>query len=296
MKGLLIVNPKAGQGRSPALAQIDEALFAGSIKCDILFTHSPDDARQMAAEAPSKGYDIVIAAGGDGTVSEVANGLAGQDLPLGIVPTGTVNVLAREFGIPLDPVHAARMISEWTPRKIDLGTANGRCFTLMAGFGFDAAVTANVLQPVKDMIGASAYVLKGLETLTRYRATDVTIEMPEHTYRGKAFLVIVANAQTYTYGLKITPRASPHDGVLDVCVFERPISDRLGFAWQVAEVFVNQHLYHSQVKFFRTQSLRISSQPEIMAQLDGDTFGSTPMDVSIRPRSLALVAPWGSCL
>ena len=292
MKGLLIVNPKAGQGKTSALAQVDDALFAGGITCDIVFTHTPTDGQNIAVDALSKDYDIVIAAGGDGTLCDVANGLAGHDLPLGIVPLGTVNVLAREFGIPQDPVYAARMISEWTPRKIDLGTANGRYFTLMAGFGFDAEVVANVLQPLKDVIGASAYVLKGLETLTRYRATDVTIEMPEHTYQGKAFLVIVANAQTYTYGLKITPKASPHDGMLDVCVFERPISDKLGFAWQVAEVFVNRHLYHSQVKFFRTQSLRISSQPEILAQIDGDSFGTTPMDISILPASLSLIAPW----
>ena len=292
MKALLILNPTAGRG-TPVGAEdrIGHALRRHGIECQIMLTERAGDGNALARKAAEEGYEVVIAAGGDGTVNEVANGLAGTGATLGVLPLGTVNVLARELEIPLNLRKAVDTIAHGTPKNIDLGCANGRYFTLMAGFGFDAEVVANVLQPIKDMIGPSAYVLKALETLAKCRATDMTLEMPEETYRAKAFLVIVANVSTYTYNLKITPHASPDDGLLDICVFERPITDRIGFMRQVAEIFINRHLYHKAVRCFRTSEVTIRSDPEVMVQLDGDAFGNTPVEISILPRILPVVVP-----
>ncbi len=292
VRSLLILNPTAGRSRADGWDhRLQRAFHKSGIPCELRLTEKAGDGTTLARQAAHSNYDLVIAAGGDGTVNEVANGLIGTETALGIVPIGTVNVLARELGISLRPGFAVRTIARGVRKRIDVGCANGRHFTLMAGFGFDAEVVTNVLQPIKDWIGSSAYILKGLEKLATCRATDVVLEMAEETYATKAFMVIVANASTYAYDLKIAPLAMPDDGVLDICVFERPITDRIGFMRQVADVFINRHLYHKAVRYFRTTRVIVRSEPEICAQLDGDPFGTTPVEISIIPECLPVIVP-----
>jgi len=291
--GFMILNPKAGQSRFPGLvlSDLDKELYAQGIDCDIAFTRAPGDGARLAARAVERGYDMVIACGGDGTVNDVANGMVGSGVPLGILPFGTVNVLARDLGISLDPSTAVKNLSRGHVKPIDLGCADGRYFTLMAGLGFDAEVISGVLQPVKDWIGASAYIFKGLETLTWYQATDITLTMPDQTYSSRAFLVIVANVSRYSFHLRVAPDASPEDGMLDICVFERPFTDRFGFMHQVADLFIDRHLEHDAVKSFRTPWVKIESDPEIMVQIDGDPFGTTPVDIRVSPGALSVIVP-----
>lgn len=295
MRAIAILNPAAGWRRSLELRKrLERAFPRHGISCEIVLTEKPGDAFDLAKQAADHDFDLVVACGGDGTVNEVANALVGSRTALGIVPIGSVNVLARELGVPLRAADAVRAIARGSPKPIDVGCANGRYFTLMAGFGFDAEVVANVLQPIKDWIGTSAYVLSALETLAKYRATDVTLEMPSETYSTKAFLVIVANASTYSYNLKMAPLAVPDDGLLDICVFERPITDRIGFVRQVADVFVHRHLYHRAVRYFRTDRVIVRSEPEILMQLDGDAFGSTPVEIALSPGALNVIMPRAS--
>jgi len=291
-KTALIVNPAAGQGRSQAarnrLARLMEEV---GLDCRINVTERPGDGLRLAREAAEGGCDLVVAVGGDGTVNEVINGLTGLGVPLGILPLGSVNVLARELRIPLNLRRAAQVLVEGTVRNIDLGMAMGRYFTLMAGFGFDAEVVSSVHPPVKDIIGPSAYVFKSLEALTYYHATDMTIEMDGRIYKTKAFTVIIGNSSMYAYPLKITPHACMDDGLLDICVFERPITDRIGFLHQLVDIFRKRHLHHPDVQYFRARHVVIRSEPEILMQLDGDLFGNTPAEVSIVPGVLPLMVP-----
>lgn len=293
MKSILILNPTAGGGKIERTeAAIRRAFGRQAFKCEIVPTRQPGDATALAREAADSGYDLVVAGGGDGTVNEVANGLAGTGVTMGVLPLGTVNVLARELGIPLDPCRAVRVLTHGHAKRLDLGCANGRYFTLMAGFGFDAEVVANIVKPIKDIIGVSAYVLTGLETLARYRATEVTLEMAnDHVYHGRAFLVVVANSSDYAYRLKVTPHASPDDGLLDVIVFERPATDRIGFLRQILEVFVRRHIRHPAVRYFQTTSVTVRSHPDIQVQLDGDAFCKTPVEVTIAPAILPVLVP-----
>lgn len=291
-KAAIIVNPVAGQGKlASSVSKCAMKLRELDVDCLTLLTACPGDGIALARKAVDMHSDIVIAAGGDGTVNEIANGLAGSDIPMGILPIGTVNVLARELGIPVDPLQAIDTITDGTVKHIDLGRANGRYFTLMTGLGFDAEVVSTVLQPLKDILGASAYVLRGLEMLTRYQATEVSLEMPDQVYSARAFLVIVANSSTYTYRLKIAPYASYDDGLLDICVFERPIADRIGFMRQVVDVFANRHLSHEAVSYFRTPSVVVRSRPDVAVQIDGDAFGTTPVEITVSPRILPVMVP-----
>lgn len=292
MKAALILNPTAGFNKPiKAENRVEKILYRYGISCETMLTRKPGDASIMARNASNGGFDVIIAGGGDGTVNEVVNGLVGSKTPLGILPTGTVNVLARELGIPINLHKAAGIIAEGKVGNIDLGCANGRFFTLMAGFGFDAEVVANVLQPMKDMIGSSAYAIKALEMLTKYQATNVSIELPSETYSTEAFLIIVANVSTYTYNLKMAPYASPDDGLLDICVFERDGMDRFGFAGQIADLFAQKHMQHPAVRYYRASNITIRSKPEINVQLDGDTFGTTPVEISVAHKMLPVMMP-----
>jgi YegS/Rv2252/BmrU family lipid kinase len=293
MRALLILNPTAGGGRVEATEKaIRRAFSHQSVRCKIALTRKIGDGTHIAREAAGEGWDAIIAGGGDGTVNEVANGLAGAGVPMGILPLGTVNVLARELKIPMDADGAVGVIANGRVKYLDLGCANGRYFTLMAGLGFDAEVVASIVQPLKDIMGASAYVLTAVETLARYRPTDVVLEMPgNHVHRCQAYLVVVANSSDYGYRLKVTPHASPDDGLLDVIVFERPRTDRIGFVRQILEVFIRRHIYHKAVRYFKVTSVSVRSDPSIHVQLDGDPFGITPVDITIVPRALPVIVP-----
>ena len=290
VKTAVILNPTAGQGRATR-ERVERAFSDLGLSFKVLPTSKSGDGTLLARNAVDDGCELVVAVGGDGTVNEVVNGIAGTGARLGIIPGGSVNVLAREFGIPFDTDRAAEVIASGTVKEIDLAKANDRWFTLMAGFGFDASVVASVLQPVKDIIGSSAYVIKGLEMLPRYDATEITLEMPDQTYSTKAFLVIVANVPTYSYDLKIAPYAFPDDGLLDVCVFERPFTDRIGFMQQISEVFMKRHIEHRSVSYFQTPSVIVRSSPKIMSQIDGDPFSHTPVSVDVVHRALPLIVP-----
>jgi YegS/Rv2252/BmrU family lipid kinase len=292
MKTAVILNPTAGLGKiGPVPEKIERAMRKCGMECEIILTHEEGDGTRLARAAVARGHDLIVAAGGDGTVNEIINGLAGTNAKLGLLPSGSVNVLARDLGIPRNLVKAAQVLAKGHVKEIDLGLANDRYFALMAGIGFDAEVVANVFRPIKDIIGSSVYVFSGLEKLATYEATDIVIEMPDARYAGKAFLVMVCNVSTYTYYLKITPDAVPDDGVLDICVFERLPTDKFGFAHNIADVFLRRHMYHDEVRFFRTCRATIRSTPEVMVQLDGDVLDSTPVDISVIPRGLSLIVP-----
>jgi diacylglycerol kinase (ATP) len=283
----LIVNPLAGQGRlRVTVTDIATALHEHGVESEAVFTYAPGDTFRYAREAVERNYELVVVVGGDGTVNEVANGLALSDVRLGIMPTGTANVLARDLNIPLELEAAASIVASGAVRKIDLGVIDGHYFTLMAGLGFDAEVVSGVLGSVKAWIGAGAYILKGLETLTRYQATDLVLEMPDQTITTRGYLTVVSNSATYSYDLKITPQAALDDGVLDICLFEEPDIAWFGLARQIAEVFVNRHLSDQTIRCFRTPFVRITSDPPIQAQVDGDVFGRTPVEISVAPSAL----------
>ena len=297
MKSLLIVNPAAGQGRpQEALEALQSAL--APVLGGILVTRKPGDAERAARAAVADGYLSVLAAGGDDTVNEVVNGLLaapGPDgaLPLGLVPVGTQNVLAHELGLPSSDLDATlALLRAGQTRRIDVGRAGGRHFVLMAGFGFDAQVVREVLRPVKAFLGPAAYAFAAAGALATYRSTQIRMHLDGEEVRSEAFLVVVANAASYAYGrIKLAPFAALDDGWLDVCVFERARGDRVGFASQMMAVVARRHLRNPRVRYYRVKNLILESDPPIQAQLDGDTFGGTPMEISVVPSALPLFVP-----
>jgi YegS/Rv2252/BmrU family lipid kinase len=297
MKFLLIVNPAAGQGRAPEALEAMQAVLA-PVLGGVVVTQERGDAERAAREASANGCGAVLAAGGDGTVNEVVNGLlaaGGEEgpLPLGLVPVGTQNVLAHELGLPAADFDATlALLRAGRTRRIDVGLAGRRHFVLMAGFGFDAQVVREVLRPMKALLGPAAYALATVGALATYRSTQVRLRLDGEEVRSEAFLVVVANAASYAYRqIKLAPFAALDDGWLDVCVFERARGDRVGFATQMMAVLARRHLRDPRVRYYRGRHLVLESDPPIQGQMDGDTFGGTPVEISLLPRALPVFVP-----
>lgn len=298
MNALLIFNPAAGQGRPEETLAAARLAFS-AVAQDVVVTQSGGDARaaaQRAARRPDV-YDAVLVAGGDGTLNEVLNGLMAEHeaapLPIGLIPLGTRNILARELGIPRGDMEAqAALVERGRTRPLDLGRAGEQYFSLVAGFGFDAAVVREVALPIKELIGPAAYAFATLGALARYHSTRFRLILDGECVESEAFMVLAANVATYAFqGVKPAPFAAPDDGWLDICVFERARMDKVGFVTQIAAVFARRHLRDPRVRYYRARHLEIISDPPVEAQLDGDGIGLTPLTVEIVPKACTVFVP-----
>ncbi len=300
MNALLIFNPAAGQGRPEETLAAARLAFS-AVARDVVVTARPGDAADAARSAAQRPgvYDAVLVAGGDGTLNEAINGLLRDapegraPLPIGLIPQGTRNVLARELGVPRGDMTAqASLIERGRTRVLDLGRAGGQYFSLVAGFGFDAAVVCEVALPVKELIGPAAYAFATLGALTKYRSTHFRLTLDGQCVASEAFLVLVANVSSYGFsGVRPAPFAAPDDGWLDICVFERASTDTMGFVSQLAAVVFRRHLRDPRVRYYRARRVEVESDPPVQAQLDGDSFGLTPQVVEIAPRALTVFVP-----
>lgn len=298
MKSLMIANAIAGQHHGEDLyAQIKEAL--GADLPPVEETRGPGDASRIAFEAAqSGGFDVVYAVGGDGTVNEVANGLlAGSDEAsrpvLGIIPRGTSNVVASELGIPWPGISAAvDVLRGGKVKAIDVGRVGDRYFLLAASCGVDAEAVRDVPANLKSLVGPGAYVMSGIAALANYSPTRVTIRFDSEAVSLDAFVVIVSNISTYGLSIvKVAPFAALDDGWLDICVFEKPPTHKIGFLAQVMLLLARRHLNDPRVRYFRARHIEIESDPPIATQLDGDPIGNTPVTIDVVPNALKILVP-----
>lgn len=248
------------------------------------------DATRLAREAVEQGLDLVCAIGGDGTVNETINGLAGAEVPLAIVPTGTVNVLAMELGIPLDPPDAVKLLEVGTVSWIDLGLAGDRYFGLMAGVGMDAAVVASLNPVLKKAFKEAAFAVQGLATYLTKEEPLIRVTTAERTVEG--YFAVFGNSSNYGGGFGITPLADMRDGLLDVCVLKD--KSFLSTIWYWSAALINAHIKHPKVEYFRTEAAEIvtvEEGKEVLVQTDGEMAGKLPLTCRVVPRSLRVVVP-----
>jgi YegS/Rv2252/BmrU family lipid kinase len=287
----LIVNPKAGQAKpGGVLPQLLECLAPWCPEPVVRETDRRGAGEEFAREIRPGEFDLVVAVGGDGTINEVLNGL-GEGIPLGIVPLGTANVLARELKIPVNDVPAAcEVLRSCKPRPMDLGWCSGRRFCLMAGIGFDAEAVKEVPPNVKDLIGAPAYVLSALTALTHIRrAIRYRLTVGERRIVGRGMLLVVANASLYGGELQIAPLASVEDGWLDLCLFRE--RSKVAFLGQLLQVLLRRQLQDPHFAYYRAREVRVECDPPASVQLDGDYFGRTPVDIRVLPGAVSVVRP-----
>jgi YegS/Rv2252/BmrU family lipid kinase len=292
VRALLIQNPAAGQAAWDAeVAAAAATLREAGWQVATRRTAGPGDATAFARDAVADGLDVVVVAGGDGTVNEALQGLAGQcRTALAVLPGGTVNVWATELGLGRRETGLARAIATGRRRTIDLGRVNDRYFLMMASAGFDAEANAEVRGPLarlKRLAGPFAYVLSALRTATRYRGETVTLDIDGEVITSRVLMLVAGNTRLYGGIAEITYEARADDGLLDVCVLcGRGPLDLLR-RWRSV---LRRRLDDDPAIIYR-KARRVVLDPAqpLRVQADGEDVGQTPATFQVVPDALAVI-------
>lgn len=270
-----------------------------SAQSTLKLTAGPNDARRLAAEAVQEGFLNIIAAGGDGTVNEVLNGIG--DAPegferarLGVLPLGTVNVFARELAIPPKPGLAWDIIRSGHEASIDLpsveynsnGSQSRRYFAQMAGAGLDARAVELVAWEMKKRLGVLAYILAGFQALAGPPA-QITATAGATSVTGG--LVLIGNGRLYGGSFRVFPKADLRDGLLEICVFPR-------VNWMTLlrcgpRLFLRGDLPGSVIEAFQAETLRLTSAGRVPFEIDGELAGDLPATFSVARSRLRVIVP-----
>jgi diacylglycerol kinase (ATP) len=273
MRILVVVNPASGGGRGQARFERawSEAPLAGA-GVEIAYTERPGHATDLAREAAASGAESVLAVGGDGTISEVANGLVRTSTALAVVPTGTGCDFARSLGVPSHPAAALRALASASRRSVDLGRLADRYFVNAAGLGFDAEVAreVNVLKERTSATGTWPYLLALSRVLRTYRGPEVQTVADGACVTGRVLLITLANGRYYGGGIRISPRSDLSDGQLDMVRVDdlRPA----GVAALLPRAYLGRHVGHPAVHVTPFHHLALSPAEPTLVHCDGDLW------------------------
>jgi len=286
----LFVNPIAGGGKcGKVYPAIERTLRRAGVACDVIVSQYPGQITGMSSELAAMGCQTVIACGGDGTVNELVNGIAGTETALGIVPLGTANDFAVNMGLSKDIHVASTIIKERQTRKIDLVRVQDNKFFAGTGcIGFDAEVAAFASGRRKEKSNPFLlHVLGALLKFVSYRPKMVELRFNGRRYFGKILLVAFGNVRSYARGMLITPEAVADDALLDICVV-RPMA-----RWKLLSVFPSvykgTHVNNKAVTVSQARSVYIQSVGPMALYADGDFMTTTPFRLEVMPRHLNMI-------
>jgi YegS/Rv2252/BmrU family lipid kinase len=284
-KTLVILNPAA---RSDKASRLRERIATLSGGAPMRLTSEAGDARRIAAEAVREGFEVVIAAGGDGTLNEVVNGIGGSSVRLGILPVGTMNVFATELGIPQGNLERAwNVIEHGKVVEVDLPQANDTHFIQLAGVGLDAEVVRKTTADSKRALGPLSYLLT-LVQVAAHKPSRVMLEAEGGRISEGSF-ALIGNGRLYGGPFPVFQRANLFDGLLDVLVFQNQSH------WDVVRYFqaiaFGTHPQLPDVEYFQTSTLRVTSSGDVPVELDGEVAGMLPCLFSVSSQKLRVLAP-----
>ena len=270
----IIVNPTASRGDGREyLKQIKSLTQKRGVSLKVLLTRYPGHASKLAERAAQAGAEIVIVLGGDGTISEVVNGVAGAGVTLGIISVGTGNDFARSLRLPIkNPREAWNVIETGITRQLDLGECNGRYFISSYGVGFPVEAVKATSRSI-FFKGSTAFLLGVLKALWRMQPVRVRIEMDESSIEEDCAFVLVQNTPYLGGGLRVAPRALLDDGFLDVVVVEA--LGRLNVLANLPRVYRGRHENHPRFSAFKAKKVIISSREKLQTMCDGELWGHT---------------------
>ena len=315
MKAILIINPKSGETKrnmppilkwtfkklekrvievfvpkttaAEIIKEVRKSCVKENIKLDIEFTKHPKHAMELAKGAKNK-YDMIIVAGGDGTVNEVINGISGSKITLAIIPFGSTNVLALELGIPFNAKEASELIAHGKRLKIDLGYAKtneeARYFSMMVEVGFAPKLIKGINLKVKKRWGKLAYLLSGIRQLLTYKWYNIHVEHKSHSV---GYFVIVSNSKDYAGEYQIADKASTTDGLLDLVVINRKSW------WKIIKFISSLSSGKSDTylrgEYYQIKEAHIYSRHKMLVQVDGELIGTAPVDIKVAPKALTVM-------
>jgi len=262
-----------------------EALASGSVLCA---TSRSGEAEALARNAANEGFEKIVAAGGDGTINEVVNGIAGTGAALGLLPLGTMNVFATELGLPAHDLNRCWEIIQGNhTRRIDLPSANGKHFVQLAGVGLDAQVVKETSHTFKRSFGPLSYLVSAAQIAAR-TPPRLGIESENATTDEGSF-VLVGNGRFYGGPFPFFKRAVIDDGLFDVLVFKR--LGYLEIIKYLQNVIFTSEITLPEVEYFQTRRLCVTSDQDVPVEVDGELIGNCPVEFQIRARGLSVLVP-----
>ncbi len=285
----IVANPHAG-GHQTDLEAASAYLRRVVPRVELRWTAARGEAAQIAREALRAGATTVVAAGGDGTMNEVAQALVGTDVALGVIPIGTVNVWAREMGIPLAPIRAAQALLSGERHVIDVGRVNGRVFVLMVGIGLDGEA-AHVIERARvgGLRKLVRYVPLVISLALRYRGTRVAMRLDGRQRTVRPLMIVISNTRLYGGAFTFNPDAEIDDGLLDMCVIEdQNIAQR---AVVFVRALARRATTKQRVVYERFEHASIRASRKLYVQIDGEMFGALPVTVEAVPHALVVIVP-----
>lgn len=322
MQAVLIYNPSGGQVVvRREISDVITFLNRHGWTVTLQETGGPMEATELARRAVDGGIRVVIAAGGDGTINEVANGLVNTDAALGVLPVGTTNSWALQMGIPaLNPVlpgmqvvkliadleeriarqlpanyyrkvllNAARVLVEGRTVTVDMGELCGRHFLMWAGIGLDAAIVESISLKEKRILGSWAYVFNTIGLGYRYPGTDIWLNLDGKVVKTNSPLVVISNIQLYGGMIAIGAKAYVDDAKLDVCIFKG--DGFFTFVQHAMTLLSHRHLQNPKVEYYQCSEIAIDSASPLPVHVDGELFMKTPVSIRTAPSALKVIVP-----
>ncbi len=281
----VILNPAARSERALRIRSRIEEMARNSV---VALTSGPREAETLARNAVAEGFTKVVAAGGDGTIHEVVNGIAGSDVKLGLLPLGTVNVFAAELGLPLNDLSLCwDIIQNGYTRVVDLPRANEKHFVQLAGIGLDAQAVQETSANLKRNFGPLSYLISAAQIATR-KPPRLYIDSDDTAVKEASF-VLVGNGRRYGGPFPFFKQAQLNDGLLDVILFKQ--LGYLEIVRYLQDVFFSSAINLPEVEYFQTRRLRVTSDQAVPVELDGELSGECPVEFQIEENTLRVLVP-----
>lgn len=303
MKICFIVNPNAGPSTfKKQLRKAETYLFERGHNLEIVQTTARGDARRLAVEAAERGVEVAVAVGGDGTINEIVNGLAGTETALAVLPAGTANVYAADVGIPIwhplgsdAVIRGAQIIALGQRRRVDLGRVHladgsSRYFLMWCGIGLDAAITQSKRSnEMARSLRYAAWIVSGLMITYDFMGTPATIVTDNGVVHERMIMAVVSNGQLYGRVWRPAPYAKMDDGFLDVGLLT-------GHRWpstmkHAIGLTFRRHVEDPDFHLYRTSTLSLSAKEALPVHVDAETIGTTPVEIDVAPLALTVIIP-----
>jgi len=295
-RALVIINPSASRGRGArAWARVRDLVTSHGLSFTEVFSERPRHAWEIAGDAATQGYSTVVAAGGDGTVNEVINGL--MQIPqemrpaLAVIPGGTGNDFARGIGTPKRAPLAVQALLNGVRKRVDVGQVNGRYFAGISGVGFDAEAARQANAWPRWIGGTALYVAAILKMLVTYSPVEARITIDGRPQTLRMFLLAAANTKWYGGGMLMAPHAEIDDGRLGI-VYARDLG-KLETLMLLPKVYTGKHLQHPKVSHTTATEVVVESDVPLSIHADGETVGRVPARFRSVPGALEVLVPQG---
>jgi YegS/Rv2252/BmrU family lipid kinase len=287
---LLLVNPSAGGGRAGKLrAPVELALERRGIEFEAIVTESLDDGVEKAEAAAARG-EIPVVMSGDGLIGQIGGALAGTETPIGVIPGGRGNDLARVLGIPTEVDRAADVIAAGNVREIDVAEVNGHPYLCIASCGFDS-VANRIANEAKLVRGNLVYAYAAIRTLIEWKPASFEVSVDGEKHRFSGYSVAVANSRAYGGGMFVAPDAELDDGRLEVV--NAGAVGKLRFLANLPKVFKGTHIGEDEVSLYRGARVEIRADRPFAVYADGEHATDLPATIRVRPGRLGVIAPPG---